>query len=156
VKARAIVTMNGGAAAGCATVPSFHVGDFGDQATGVPPTPVDDGAVDGGRTVAVTCKVAPSAGGGFDLEANVATVGDTTLTIRAAVDAQGKTKAGNMTLKKTSTWSSASCDLDATALPQGAVAGGRYWALVACGGSTSDTGATCDISGQLRVENCAQ
>lgn len=155
-KTRAIVRMNGGAAAGCITVPMFTVGDFGDSTMGVAPKPVENGDVVSGRVVTITCRVAAAAAGGFELEANVTTAGDTTLTIRGTLDAQGKTKAGIMTLKKTSTWSSSSCVLDPTALPQGAVAPGRYWTSLACGGSTSDTAAMCDIFGELRVENCAQ
>ena len=76
------------------------------------------------------------------------------LTTSATVDAQGGTTAGKLELKGNGAeWSSSSCKLDATGVQMG-VAAGRYWATFACMGATSGTGETCDIFGQLRIENC--
>ena len=153
-RAQAIVTMSGGAAAGCVTVPPMRLGDFPDVAGGTKARPVVSGDVEGGNAVSVACRVV-AAGSGFSLEATIAIAGDATLTLRATTDAQARTTAGRMTLRKTAAWSSTSCTFDAAALsPSGGVANGRYWALVTCGGATSDIGATCDIFGQIRVENC--
>lgn len=155
-KARAIVRMNGGAAADCATVPSMTVGDFGDATTGSPPVPVEDGATQGGKAVAITCRVAPNATGGFDIAGSVAIAGDASLTLRASLDATGKGAGGNFALKKTTAWSSTSCTLDTTVRPGAGAAAGRVWAQLTCGGSKSDTGGTCDIFGEVRFENCTQ
>jgi hypothetical protein len=146
--------MNGGAAGGCVTVPAFTVGEFGDPTTMSPSRPVKDGAQEGGKTVKVECRVVPSAGG-FDVEVNVSTVGDTTLSLRATVDSQARSNAGKMTLKKTDTWSSATCKLE-TLTPSQGVAAGRFWTHVTCMGAVSETAAMCDIFGEVRVENCAQ
>jgi hypothetical protein len=153
---RAIVRANGGAAAGCATVPALIVGDFGDPTTGAPPSPVDNGGQVGGKAVAITCRVAPIAAGGFTLSGSVAISGDTSFTIDATLDPKGKTSAGSFTLTKTSRWTSATCTLDPTSRPEQGVAAGRFWGMLSCGGATSDKGATCDIFGELRLENCAQ
>jgi hypothetical protein len=153
---RAIVRANGGAAAGCVTVPAFVVGDFGDSTSGAPPTPVDNGGAQGGKSVAVACRVAPLATGGFALAGSVAIAGDTSFTINGTLDAQGKTSAASFTLKGTTGWSSTTCSLDPTTRPEQGIAAGRYWATLTCGGAISGAGARCDIFGELRLENCAQ
>jgi hypothetical protein len=153
---RAIVRANGGAAASCVTVPAFVVGDFGDSTSGVPPTPVDNGGLQGGKRVAITCRVAPLAAGGFALAGSVAIAGDGSFTINATLDAQGKTSTASFTLVGTSSWSSTTCSLDPTTRPEQGIAVGRYWATLTCGGASSGAGAMCDIFGELRLENCAQ
>jgi len=134
------------------TVPNFTVGEFGDGSK--PARPVRDGEQDGANRVSVTCRVRPS-GANFEVEANIATAGDTTFTLLATVDAQGKSAAGAMTLKKTTQWTHPTCDL-AILTPQQGVAAGRYWAHITCASSVTDPPATCDIFGELRIENCAQ
>lgn len=154
---QAILTLNGGAAAGCASVPAMKVGDFGDQTKGVPPAPVASGATAGGEVVTVTCRVAPSAGG-FELQATIALANDATLSLQGTLDADGKTAAANLVLEKGSTkWTSTTCTTAPSAVgPFGGVAAGRSWTLFTCGGATSNDAATCDIFGQIRVENCRE
>lgn len=141
--------MNGGAAATCATVPAFKIGQFADATAH---RPVKNGEVEDGETANVACRVAPN-GTGFAVEATIG-LGTTTLTLRSDVDATGGSTDAKLNLVGGgATWSSATCTLDATGVQMG-VAAGRYWALVSCGGATSATGDTCDLFGQVRVENC--
>jgi len=154
-KPRAIVRMNGGAAADCATVPAMAVGDFGDASMGISPTPLENGERQAGKVVTIQCRVAPD-GSGYAVEGSVAVEGGIALSLRGAVDAAGKGSATAFSLKKTVGWSSTSCTLDTTLQPQAGVAPGRVWAMVSCGGAKSDTGGTCDIFGEIRLENCTQ
>lgn len=149
---QAIARFNGGAAAGCATVPAFNVGQFAD-ATAHRPV-ISGEADDDGQSVSMACRIAPN---GTDFAVNLTiTKGTTTLAIEDGVDARG----GSITAKVDlsgggASWSSASCTLDATGLQMG-IAAGRYWATVTCMGATSAGGETCDIFGEVRVENCTQ
>ncbi len=154
-KPRAIVRMNGGAAADCATVPAMAVGDFGDVSMGIFPIPVQTGERQAGKVVTIQCRVV-SDGSGYVVEGNVAVDGDAALSLRGTVAAGGKGSATAFSLKKTVGWSSTSCTLDTTLRPGAGVAAGRVWAMVSCGGAKSDTGGTCDIFGEIRLENCGQ
>jgi len=151
VPAQAIAQFNGGAAAGCATVPAFKVGDFADATAH---RPVKDGDTEAGQTVHVDCRVAPDADK-FELTV-VITMGTSSVNLEGSLDAQGGTTSGKLLLKGNGAeWTATSCKLDATGVQMG-VAAGRYWAMVSCAGATSANADTCDIFGQLRVENCAQ
>jgi hypothetical protein len=154
-KSRAIVRMNGGAAADCATVPAMAIGDFGDVAMGIAPTPVENGDRLAGKVVTIQCRVARD-GSGYALEGNVAVDGDVTLALRGALDNAGKGNVTAFSLKKTVGWTSTSCTLDTTVRPGAGAAAGRIWAMVSCGGARSEAGGTCDIFGEIRLENCAQ
>lgn len=143
--------MNGGAAAGCGSVPAFALGAFADATAH---RPVKNGAEENGETANVACRVAP-AGAGFAVEMTIG-LGTTTLTIRSDVDGTGGSTAAKLDLVGGgATWTSDTCTLDATGVQMG-VAAGRYWAIVSCGGATSSAGDTCDLFGQVRVENCTQ
>lgn len=152
--ARAIVTVHGGAAAGCATVPPMTVGDFGAPAGGVPAKSVaNDERIDGKR-VGVACRVA-ALSDGFEIDATVTIEGGPRLTLTGKTDLKGSSSATVFTLAQERTWKSPTCKLDVSGIsPQGGAASGRYWGLVTCAGATSDLGATCDIFGQIRLENC--
>jgi hypothetical protein len=147
-------------AASCPTDPLFVLGDLGNPASGTLATLVEDGdRGQGGFWVVVQCRVAPSAAG-FELEGS-ASVGNESFTVKATLDAQGKTSAGAFTQShraadSVSKWSATTCTLDPTARPEQGVAAGRYWASLACTGTSSDTGALCAFTGELRFENCAQ
>ena len=148
---QAIVTTNGGAAAQCASVPALQIGAFADATAH---RPVKNGEVENGETANVACRVAPN-GNGFAVEMTVG-LGTTTLTVRSDVDASGGSSAAKLNLVGGgATWSSTTCTLDATGVQMG-VAAGRYWAMLSCAGATSASGDTCDIFGQVRVENCTQ
>lgn len=152
--ARAIVTMNGGAAGGCVTVPTMMLGDFGDPGAGSPPRSVGNGERFEGKAATVDCRIAPRPDG-FEITATVA-LGDTPrLTLSGKTDLKGSSSAAAMTLAGERSWTSPSCTLDVSALsPQGGVAAGRYWGRLTCMRATNDLGATCDIFGQIRLENC--
>lgn len=152
--ARAIVTVHGGAAAGCVTVPPMTVGDFGAPAAGVPAKSVaNDERVDGKR-VGVACRVA-ALSDGFEIDATVSVEGGPRLKLTGKTDLKGSSSATVFSLAQERTWTSPTCKLDVSAIsPQGGAASGRYWGLVTCAGATSDLGATCDIFGQIRLENC--
>lgn len=147
---QAIARFNGGAAAGCASVPAFNVGQFADATAH---RPVKSGeADDDGESVSVACRIAPN-GGDFAVNLTI-TKGPTTLAIQDDVDGQGGSTTARVDLSGGgASWSSASCKLDATGLQMG-VAAGRYWAMVTCMGAASTGGDTCDIFGEVRVENC--
>lgn len=147
---QAIATLNGGAAAGCATVPALKVGQFAEATAH---RPVKNGETEDGESVTVACRVAPN-GAGFAVNLTIAK-GTTSLAISDDVDDSGGSTTANMNVTSGATWSSASCKLDASGVQMG-VANGRYWAMVTCMGATSTTGETCDIFGQVRVENCTQ
>lgn len=147
---QAIATINGGAAAECATVPALKLGEFGETGN----RPVQNGAVESGATANVACRVA-SNGGSFAVEVTIG-LGTTTLTVRSDVDSAGASSAAKMNLVGNgATWSSDTCKLEAATALMG-VASGRYWAMLSCPGATSASGDTCDIFGQVRVENCTQ
>ena len=145
---QAIATLNGGAAAGCATVPALKVGQFADATAH---RPVKNGETEDGESVTVACRVAPT-GAGFAVNLTI-TKGTTAIAISDDVDASGASTTANMNVTSGATWSSASCKLDASGIQMG-VAAGRYWAMVTCMGATSSSGETCDIFAQVRVENC--
>jgi hypothetical protein len=147
---QAIARLNGGAAAECATVPAFDVGQFADATAH---RPVKSGeSDDDGQAVTVACRIAPN---GTDFAVNVSIAkGTTTLAIEDDVDAKGGSITAKVDLRGGgASWSSASCTLDATGVQMG-IAPGRYWAMVTCMGATSAGGETCDIFGEIRVENC--
>ncbi len=153
--ARVIVAMNGGAAPGCVTVPPMTLGTFGDPAAGAPAVPVTDGERLQGKPVAVTCRVT-SLADGFAIDAAVTVEGGARLTLAAKTDLKGSSSNAAVSLAEERSWSSPSCTLDVSALaPQGGVGPGRYWGLVTCMGAANDLGATCDLFGQIRLENCA-
>jgi hypothetical protein len=148
---QAIAQLNGGAAAGCATVPAFTLGAFADATAH---RPVKSGETENGETANVACRVAPN-GSDFAVEMTLG-LGGTTVTIRSDVDATGGSHAAKLNLVSgAATWASETCTLDATGVQMG-VAAGHYWAMVSCMGATSAGGETCDIFGQVRVENCTQ
>lgn len=152
--AQAIVRVNGGAAASCAKVPSIAIGDFPDTERGAPSRPVRHGSDEQGLAVTVECRVARRAAGEFELTSQM-TLGSKTLNVEGVLDASGATTAGKMLLKDdATTWTAATCRFDAAADPSMGVAAGRYWALLSCTGATAATGETCDVSGQIRLENC--
>jgi len=157
IKAQTILTVNGGAAAACASVPAMKIGDFGSPSMGQVPKPVVSGDSDSGKLVTVTCRTAPSGGGGFALQATIAIAGDASISLQGTLDAQGRTVQGSLVLERGSTtWTSATCTTDSSALPQGGVAPGRYWGIFNCSDAKSNAGAACGISVQLRIENCEQ
>jgi hypothetical protein len=122
------------------------VGDFADPQSGVSSRPVKSGE----EGVTVTCRVAPT-GSGFAVNATI-TSGGTTLEVSGDVDASGNTANGKMTL---GSWQSTMTKLDTSGNAQFGIAAGRYWALFSTK-ATSTTSETCDIFGEIRVENCAQ
>lgn len=150
--AQAALRLNGGAAADCANVPGFSLGQFSD---GSPPAAVlvKNGDPKEGGLVDVTCRVKDT-GNGFDVSLYAAD--DSGLSIAAAVDAVGNGAAGKMTFKTTTgAWQSETCTLDASG-PFMGVAAGRYWGMFACTSAKSSNGGACDVFGEVRFENCAQ
>jgi hypothetical protein len=151
---QAILRTTGGDKAECSGVPALSIGAFGNPAAEppVPSTAVPNGTKEEATVVAVFCKVAPKAGG-FAVYATVGRSG-TTFELEADVDAQGASTAAGVTLiGPNGTWSSETCTLTQTG-PQMGVANGRYWATFSCPGATSTENVSCDLSGEVRLENC--
>lgn len=144
------ILRTGGSGAGCEDVPDLAIGTFGDA--GVEPKPVPNGTREDATVVAVNCRVIP-ANGGYSVYATVGRSG-TTFELEANVDSNGATTAGGVSLiGPAGTWQSETCTLSQTS-PQMGVTTGRYWAVFSCPASTSTPNVTCDLFGEVRVENC--
>lgn len=141
-----------GAGMGCEDVPDLAIGDFGSADAGTLPKPVPNGTREDATVVAVNCRVIP-ASGGFSVYATVGRSG-TTFELEANVDSNGATTAGGVSLiGPAGTWQSETCTLSQTS-PEMGVGTGRYWGVFSCPASTSTPNVTCDLFGEIRVENC--
>ncbi len=156
---QAIVSLYGGAAAGCQSVPPVTIGDFGDPNAGKAPRPVKDGESEGdGGAVVIKCRVASHGATTFVFEARVEHAG-VALELSSTLSETGKGLTGNLSLKKVggATWTNAgTCTFDSSASPSMGIADGRYWGLLTCMQSMSSANETCDVFGQIRFENCME
>lgn len=142
-----------GSGTGCEAVPDLAIGDFGDPANNVPAKPIPNATREDGSVIAVFCQVFPK-DGGFRVYATVGRSG-TTFELDANVDSAGaETTAAMSLIGPDGTWKSQTCTLSQTS-PQMGVATGRYWAKFSCPSSTSTPNVTCDVSGEIRLENCS-
>lgn len=147
-----ISTTNSDGGGTCTDAPELAIGEFGDVEANKPARVVPNGTKENGTVVAVSCKVV-SASGGFSVYGTVGRSG-TTFEILADVDSKGASSAGKMTfIGPNGTWSSETCVLSQPLATMG-VAAGRYWAAFSCPSSTSTENLTCDVSGEIRLENC--
>jgi hypothetical protein len=156
VPQQAVLRTSGSGEAGCADVPVLEIGEFGNPAAEppVPATPIPNGRREDGSIVQVYCEVVPK-GGGYRVYATVGRSG-TTFELEADVDSSGATNAGGVVLiGPKGTWTSETCTL-AQSAPYMGVATGRYWATFSCPSSTSTPNVTCDVAGEVRLENCTQ
>lgn len=144
------ILRTGGSGAGCEDVPDLAIGDFGDAGTVARPVP--NGTREDATVVAVNCRVVP-ASGGYTIYATIGRSG-TTFELEANVDSNGATTNGGVSLiGPAGTWQSETCTLSQTS-PEMGVGSGRYWAAFSCPASTSTPNVTCDLFGEVRVENC--
>jgi len=121
-----------------------------------PAAPVADGAAVGDGQLSFNCRVATTTGG-FDANANVQVTGTNAggLLFSGSPSTAGASNSGTVSITvQGQTYSASTCVLTSGA-GQG-IAAGRYWANLTCTGATSQaTQHTCDIEGQIRIENCA-
>lgn len=145
---QAILQVGGGPKV-CEGLPGLQVGQFGNAETGTPANPIANGS-----SVSVTCRVAPN-GSSFAVSTTIV-AGTTTFGMTAQVDASGAASNGKLELKDDAeNWTSSACTLTATSAQMG-VAPGRFWTTFSCPDATSNGSAPCAVSGELRIENCAQ
>ena len=125
-----------------------------------PQRPVADDAAEAGGKVNMSCTVIPGAAG-FDVNATVelsgamggavTLVGSTTATGSAATATMSFTTQGV-------TFAGMNCVLDGgVRMSQSGAAAGRYWAGFKCVDAVAPTTErTCNIEGEIRIENCTQ
>jgi len=126
-----------------------------------PQRPVADDAPEGGGSVNMFCSVVPL-GPGFDVNTTIELTG----AMGGAVTLVGSMRADGSTITTATmsfttqgvTFGSMSCVLDGgIRLAQSGVAAGRYWAGFKCvDAKPSSAQQTCNIEGELRIENCIQ
>ena len=149
------MTTNGGSAEAC--LPTFAIGSF------APARPIGDNTNDGDKLVRVQCVVAPSGDGYFVKAAAVVDgLGLFAFRVEKLPSSGSRTGSPNEiaigwgTDTEYLSDEAAKCTLDTTFDPRAGVAPGRYWASFSCTGLKTKTGSQCSLSGELRLENCAQ
>jgi hypothetical protein len=142
--------------AGTCTVtpgPLFTIGSFGP-----PAMPVDDQGSFGSGTVSVSCSVVPSATG-FDVKLQAMLSGNAggSITVQGAVTDSGmQTGLDVVTTSYTNKFAQLDCTMTYDA-SSGGPAAGRIWGTVVCNkGVDLQKNQTCQITAQIRFENCAQ
>jgi hypothetical protein len=134
------------------------IGSFGNPPT-TPAMPVDDQGSFGGGTAAVSCKVVPNATG-FDvqLQASLSGASGGSITVQGSVTASGmQTGLKVVTASSTDMFAQTDCTMTYDSSPDMGVAAGRIWGVVTCvKGVDLAKSHTCEVTAQIRFENCTQ
>ncbi len=136
------------------------VGAFGDAEKGTGAIPVKSGASQEGKAVTVSCRVTRGSNGGFDVKADVAVDSNGSISLTSGTDDIGQSTTAEITLTRAdgAAWSSKTCTLDPGSNPLRGIALGRYWTTFRCAAAapTGPAPDACDVTGELRIENCTQ
>lgn len=118
---------------------------------------VDQGGKAGERAVKITCKVARQ-GAGYLVDAKIALSDGSSLVVASNVDAEGRSAAADVVVARPggATWTTDVCKLEPATDDGPGIEPGRYAATMRCRAATSPGGPTCDVTGHIRVEGCAQ
>ena len=124
-----------------------------------PPTPVANGAMQGGGLVSVECKVAAS-GSGFGTSLNIQLSGANggLLLLSGATSSAGASTTGDLAFTiQGQTYGVKTCVFQVKAAAGQGIAAGRYWTSFTCA-NVPVVGASdvCDVAGEVRIENCTQ